>query len=147
MDGNEYSEKDVLDLYIQAVDEFKRDNPLFIGAKLIYAPVKRTSNETTDEYFKLVREFYDEYPKFLAGFDLVGQEETAPGLISFAEQILKLPSDLKFFFHAGETNWFGSVDENLVINAFSIFRLYTFPFVVRILLQFLFYFIHSQYGF
>lgn len=68
-----------------------------------------------------MRRLHAKFPEFLAGFDLVGQEDVAPGLISFAEQILKLPSDLKFFFHAGETNWFGSVDENLVIIIIFIF--------------------------
>lgn len=50
----------------------------------------------------------------MIGFDLVGQEDVAPTLVSYAEQILKLPSNIQFFFHAGETNWFGSIDENLV---------------------------------
>ncbi|XP_031635402.1 adenosine deaminase AGSA-like [Contarinia nasturtii] len=44
----------------------------------------------------------------------VGQEDKAPGLVSFAEQILQLPDDIKILLHAGETAWFGSVDENLI---------------------------------
>lgn len=124
LDGKEYSEADIIDLYIETVNEFKRENPLFIGSKIIYAPAKLESNESVLYYFETVRKLHKKFPEFLVGFDLVGQEDTAPGLMSFAEQILKLPSDLKFFFHAGETNWFGSVDENLVtiITFFFYFR-------------------------
>ncbi|XP_055314977.1 adenosine deaminase 2-like [Sitodiplosis mosellana] len=114
LDGNDYSETDILDIYIETLDEFKRDNPLFIGSKLVYAPGKHVSNEIVLRYFDAVRRLHKKYPRFLAGFDLVGQEDKTPGLLSFAEQILKLPADLEFFFHAGETNWFGSVDENLI---------------------------------
>lgn len=51
----------------------------------------------------------------MAGFDLVGQEELGRPLKDFVPELLKLPANIKFFFHGGETNWFGtSVDENLI---------------------------------
>lgn len=51
----------------------------------------------------------------MIGFDLVGQEDVGHPLSKFAEQLLKLPSHIKFFFHAGATNWYGShVDQNLI---------------------------------
>lgn len=50
----------------------------------------------------------------MIGFDLVAQEDTGRPLIDFAEQILQLPKGIKFFFHAGETNWNGVTDDNLV---------------------------------
>lgn len=105
-------------IYVEALDEFKRENPSFIGSKFIYAPIKQVSNETAANYFDVVLRLHAKFPHFLAGFDLVGQEDTAPGLVSFAQHILQLPADINFFFHAGETNWFGSVDENLVIVCF-----------------------------
>lgn len=115
MDGKIYNEEDTIDSYIEALNEFKHENPSFIGSKFIYAPLKGMPNETTVTYFDIIRRLHTKYPQFLAGFDLVGQEDVAPTLVSYAEQILQLPNDIKFFFHAGETNWFGSVDENLVI--------------------------------
>ncbi|XP_055314975.1 adenosine deaminase 2-like [Sitodiplosis mosellana] len=114
LDGNDYNDEDIMEIYIEALDEFKHENPSFIGSKFIYAPLKQVSNETAATYFDVVRRLHVKFPQFLAGFDLVGQEDTAPGLVSFAEHILQLPDDIKFFFHAGETNWFGSVDENLI---------------------------------
>lgn len=51
----------------------------------------------------------------MAGFDLVGQEEMGRPLKDFVPQLLTMRDDVKFYFHAGETNWLGSsVDENLI---------------------------------
>lgn len=51
----------------------------------------------------------------MCGFDLVGQEELGRPLIDLVEPLLKLPEDINFYFHAGETNWYGtSIDENLI---------------------------------
>lgn len=122
MDGKDYNEENAMEIYIEALNEFKQENPSFIGSKFIYAPNKQVPNETAATYFEIIRRLHAKFPQFLAGFDLVGQEDTAPGLVSFAEHILQLPDDIRFFFHAGETNWFGSVDENLVIViSFSLF--------------------------
>lgn len=56
-----------------------------------------------------------EYPDLLIGFDLVGREELGPPLSAFVEQLLKLPPQIDFYFHAGQTNWYGShADENLI---------------------------------
>lgn len=59
------------------------------------------------------------FPDFVIGFDLVGQEDLGRPLIDFADQILTLPPTIKFFFHAGETNWGGQTDDNLVSNDFK----------------------------
>lgn len=63
--------------------------------------------------------FQAKFPDFVIGFDLVGQEDSGRPLIDFADQILTLPPTIKFFFHAGETNWSGQTDENLVSNDIS----------------------------
>lgn len=114
MDRNNYTEEDILNIYIEGIEEFKRENPLFIDSKVVYAPTKKSSQSKVAKYFEVARKLHAKYPQVLAGFDLVGQEDTVPGILTFIENILELPADLKFFFHAGETNWFGSVDENLV---------------------------------
>lgn len=93
--------------------EFKQEHPDFIGSKIIYAPSK-ISPQNSGHIFETVKRLAKKFPNLMIGFDLVGQEDVAPTLVSYAEQILKLPSNIQFFFHAGETNWFGSIDENLV---------------------------------
>lgn len=46
---------------------------------------------------------------------MVGQEELGRPLKDFIPQLLSVPADIDFYFHAGETNWYGAaVDENLI---------------------------------
>ena len=56
------------------------------------------------------------YPNFVAGFDLVGQEDLGHTLEYFVDLLKTVEEhNITFFFHAGETNWLGaSTDENLV---------------------------------
>lgn len=124
LDGNLYSEDKTFEIYMDVLNEFKREYPLFIGAKFIYAKNKYTSIESVPwRYFETATQFHLKYPQLMVGFDLVGQEDKAPPLMSYAQHIVQLPDDLKLFFHAGETNWFGSVDENLVIDRFDFVSL------------------------
>lgn len=122
MDGKYYTEDESIQVYVDAIKEFKRDYPLFIGAKLIYSKSKLISNEKMQTYFERAGQLYAKYPQLVVGFDLVGQEDKPNPLMSYAEQILNLPDGLKLYLHAGETNWFGSVDENLVIDDFFFCR-------------------------
>lgn len=102
---------------MDVINEFKREYPLFIGVKFIYAKEKMAIIDPS-RYFETATKLHLKYPELLVGFDLIGREDKAPPLMSYAQHILQLPDDLKLFFHAGETNWFGSVDENLVIDRF-----------------------------
>lgn len=115
LDGKNYTKDDSVQMYVDMLKTFKEGHPEFIGSKFIYAPMKNVPDATIQEYLKTMVELESKYPNFIAGFDLVGQEDPSRTLNSLAEQILKLPENIKFFFHAGETNWFGSVDENLVL--------------------------------
>lgn len=94
-------------------EEFKAENPDFIDVKLIFTGRKRHIDDV-EQYFSVIQELHRSFPNFLVGLDLAGNEERSPRLHHFAEALLLLPNDIKFFFHAGETNWYGSVDENLV---------------------------------
>lgn len=118
LDGKTYDEEDVMEIYIEALNEFKLENPDFIGSKFIYAPLKNAPNATVEKYFEVVKRLHKRFPHFLAGFDLVGQEDTSTDLLSFAGRLLDLPEDIKLFLHAGETNWNGGTDENMVSTSF-----------------------------
>lgn len=69
--------------------------------------------------FKLVindvNKMKDKFPEFIAGFDLVGQEDKGYPLTMYVNELKKLKNDINLYFHAGETNWYGvSTDENLL---------------------------------
>lgn len=103
-----------MQIYVDTLSEFKSQNPTFIGSKFIYSGSKHASNELVGTYIENAQRLREKFPDFMAGFDLVGQEDTTSPIIEFIEQILQIPDDMNVFFHAGETNSFGGVDENLV---------------------------------
>lgn len=115
LEGTKYSKADVVQVYYDTLNDFKQGHPNFIGAKFIYGPNRKVNDSTFSEYMRTVVELQKQFPNFLAGFDLVGQEDLGRPLADFAETLLALPGNINFFFHAGETNWYGSsTDENLI---------------------------------
>ncbi|XP_057654421.1 adenosine deaminase 2-like [Diorhabda carinulata] len=116
IDGNIYSKLEVLGMYVHTFKKFQTDHPDFFGARFIYAPNRHVDNATMDEYVNTFRKLRKKYPGFVAGFDLVGQEDAGNPLISFLPQLEELQKmGANFFFHAGETNWEGeSTDFNIL---------------------------------
>ncbi|XP_065360984.1 adenosine deaminase 2-like [Calliphora vicina] len=115
LEGTNYTALDTVRIYKETLDKFMNNYPDFIGSKLIYAPIRNADNNSFEQYIKICLEVKEKYPDFVAGFDLVGQEEMGRPLKDFIPQLLAMPDNIDFYFHAGETNWFGSsVDENLI---------------------------------
>ncbi|XP_017786887.1 PREDICTED: adenosine deaminase CECR1-like [Nicrophorus vespilloides] len=112
--GKRYDPFEVVGLYKDIVDQFKSKNPGFFGARVIYAPTRNVNNETMYNYMMNARKLKQLYPNFIAGFDLVGQEDLGKPLDEFICELQSISKEMKFFFHAGETNWYGvSTDLNL----------------------------------
>lgn len=99
-----------------SICRFKEDHPDFVGAKLIYAPARSVDRKGVEYYIKTLKKLKKMYPNFVAGFDLVGQEDLGHTLEYFVDLLKDIGQyNISFFFHAGETNWLGtSTDENLV---------------------------------
>lgn len=115
LDGNVFDTIATAETYKKVVDQFVKDYPDFMGAKLIYAPLRLVGKDTVDKYIQTAKELKKKLPDFFAGFDLVGQEDLGTPLKEFLPQFLKAGKDLDYFFHAGETNCYGtSSDENLL---------------------------------
>ena len=115
LDGTTYDPLITAKTYKKVIQKFKNDHPDFIGAKLIYAPSRKIDRYTLDTYLSLARAIKTDMPDFFAGFDLVGQEDVGNPLIEFIPQLEAASTDFNYFFHAGETNWFGTLtDENLI---------------------------------
>ncbi|KAL7295926.1 hypothetical protein TKK_0010962 [Trichogramma kaykai] len=115
LNGTEYGPIEVARIYQRVAERFERDHPDFVGLKLIYAPSRRVNASKVREYVATARSLVDAFPGFVVGFDLVSQEDIGLPLVEVADQLLDLNNELPFFFHAGETNWYGSSsDENLL---------------------------------
>lgn len=115
LDGRVYDQTEAIRVYKEVLEEFSSDYPDFLGARFIYAPQRLVDNKTVQEYIKNIGYLTQIYPDFVAGFDLVGQEDKGRPLSSFAKSLHQVAPHTKFFFHAGETNWLGTdSDVNLV---------------------------------
>lgn len=75
LEGNTYDGVQVVGLYQETVEKFKKDYPDFLGARFIYAPRRRVDQKAVEEYVQLCLKLLELYPDFVAGFDLVGQED------------------------------------------------------------------------
>lgn len=117
LDGHRYNQLETVGLYVETLQQFMSDYKEFQGVRLIYAPHRGADNKTMDEYIKTVLELKAAYPTFIAGFDLVGQEDLGRPLIEFVPKLQKLGKQMHLFFHAGETKWYGESTDLNVIDA------------------------------
>lgn len=113
LDGTTYDQIVTAKAYQKALNRFMKDYSDFEGAKIIYAPSRYINNDELAVYIETARALKVQVPEIFAGFDLVGQEDPGTPLMALAPQLLAA-SDLQFFFHAGETDWWGTrTDGNL----------------------------------
>uniref|UniRef100_A0A8D8NX24 Adenosine deaminase n=2 Tax=Culex pipiens TaxID=7175 RepID=A0A8D8NX24_CULPI len=114
LDNRVYTPEEVVQIYYDIVQTFKQTHPTFIGVKFIYAPIKFADDALFDTFLDTAESLHQKFPTFVAGFDLVGQEDTGRPMTDFNERLLRMSPTIQFFFHAGETNWCGLIDENLI---------------------------------
>ncbi|XP_046482153.1 adenosine deaminase 2 isoform X1 [Neodiprion pinetum] len=115
LDGNQYGPIEVARLYKETTERFVKDHPDFIGTRLIYAPLRNANDRQMDDYLTTFAALRKEFPDFVIGFDLVGQEEKGEPLARFVDKLRAVSPSIRLFLHAGETNWNGlSTDENLI---------------------------------
>lgn len=116
LEGTDYTPEDTIRIYEEITNRFKADHPDFVGVKLIYSPTRSDNHQSAQNCVGIMKQLKKLFPDFVAGFDLVGQEDKGFPLDYFADLLRDAANDdIHFFFHAGETNWLGSsTDENLV---------------------------------
>ncbi|KAF8725286.1 adenosine, partial [Rhizoctonia solani] len=93
----------------------------FVGARAIYTTGRGISYDEMVQALDECLALKEEYPDFLVGFDMVGQEDAGYPLVYFLEALLNFRAeadrrglDIPFMFHAGETlDDGGEVDGNL----------------------------------
>ncbi|XP_048482434.1 adenosine deaminase 2-A [Plutella xylostella] len=115
LDGTTYDPVVTAKAYKKSIKRFMKDYPDFLGAKIIYAPSRLVGRQQLGVYLETARRIKKEVPDIFAGFDLVGPEDQGNPLIEFVPQLEEAGKDLNYFFHAGETDWYGTLtDDNLV---------------------------------
>lgn len=114
LNGTVYDNKEFFKIFIDTVNKFKYKNPQFIGVRYIHSIYRGVTPEDLQTGLRDLVELLKEYPDFIAGFDFVGYEEEGHQLVDYHEVLLSVRNKVKFFFHAGETNWYGHTDLNLI---------------------------------
>lgn len=109
------SSEEVVDLLLQLVDDFKKEHPLFLGIKVILAINRNSDSSSVESKMQRFVDLQKKYPNFIVGFDLVGQEDKGKKLNTYVDKLKEISHNGRFFFHAGETNWFNTgADVNLI---------------------------------
>ncbi|KAK4555839.1 hypothetical protein LTR86_007059 [Recurvomyces mirabilis] len=124
--GNDAPDEDFDGLFAaleEVIAEFKQseEGKGFWGARVIWTHVRSLSTRSVVENMKSCIEIKQLFPDLIAGYDLVGQEDTGrpladltPELFWFKKRCMEEGVNIPFYFHAGETLGDGDiVDENL----------------------------------
>ncbi|KAK8726615.1 hypothetical protein OTU49_009953, partial [Cherax quadricarinatus] len=117
LNGTMLTPTETVAVYQDTAQRFLNDHPdEYFGTRYIYAPPRHVDNSTMEGYITLVKQLRAEFPDFVAGFDLVGQEDKGLPLRAFLDLLLTLSdAQVPVFYHSGETAWMGmSTDENLI---------------------------------
>ncbi|XP_055976181.1 adenosine deaminase 2 isoform X2 [Sorex fumeus] len=104
--------------YEEVAQMFVKEHPGFIGIKIIYSDHRFKNASLVLESVQAAVALRAKFPRTVAGFDMVGHEDTGHSLYDYRD-VLMVPAshgvNLPYFFHAGETDWQGtSIDKNLL---------------------------------
>ncbi|XP_059259907.1 adenosine deaminase 2 isoform X2 [Mustela nigripes] len=104
--------------YREVAYMFAKKHPGFIGIKLIYSDRRLKNVSFIMKSVQTAMMLRATFPRMVAGFDLVGREDTGHTLYDYRKALM-IPTlqgiKLPYFFHAGETDWQGtSIDRNLL---------------------------------
>ncbi|KAF5919410.1 hypothetical protein HPG69_009891, partial [Diceros bicornis minor] len=118
LDGTVHNREWSVKTYKEVAYMFAKKHPAFIGIKIIYSDDRSKDVSLIMESVRTAMALRTMFPRMVAGFDLVGREDTGHSLYDYKEALM-LPAShavkLPYFFHAGETDWQGtSVDRNLL---------------------------------
>lgn len=75
LDNNKYGPLETAQMYVDVLKKFKSSHPDFVGSKFVYAPIRAVNDETFETYLPIMVKLLKTFPDFIAGFDLVGQED------------------------------------------------------------------------
>ncbi|XP_076862480.1 adenosine deaminase 2-A [Brachyhypopomus gauderio] len=118
LDGTVRDKEWSLQTYRNITEQFRLEHPDFVGIRIIVTAHRALSLSQVEVALKETLELQKRYPDIIAGFDLVGREDSGKPIWYFQEA-LSLPTEVKtnlsYFFHAGETDSYGTdVDRNIL---------------------------------
>ncbi|XP_056133555.1 adenosine deaminase 2-A [Lampris incognitus] len=118
LDGSIHDKVWSLKTFQEATKRFVADHPDFLGARMIITAHRALRVSDIKAAVREAIQMQRDFPEVVAGFDLVGREDSGRTLWYFREA-LSLPGDLgavlPYYFHAGETDHEGTkVDENIL---------------------------------
>uniref|UniRef100_A0AAR2JXZ4 adenosine deaminase n=1 Tax=Pygocentrus nattereri TaxID=42514 RepID=A0AAR2JXZ4_PYGNA len=118
LDGRVRDREWSLQTYKNITEQFRLEHPDFIGIRIIVTVHRELSLSQVKQTISDTIELQKRYPEIIAGFDLVGREDTGKSIWYFREA-LSVPTEVKanlsYFFHAGETDLDGTdVDRNVL---------------------------------
>ncbi|KAJ8391063.1 hypothetical protein AAFF_G00096840 [Aldrovandia affinis] len=106
LDGSTHDKVWSLKAYQDVARQFVMEHPDFLGARVIFTVHRGLNSSEVKVAVEEAMRLQKEFPEVMAGFDLVGREDSGRPLWYFREA-LSLPSELgvtlPYFFHAGET--------------------------------------------
>ncbi|RYP60386.1 hypothetical protein DL771_010529 [Monosporascus sp. 5C6A] len=111
-DGNrQFTNQEMMEIIIHEYGEFqRRSNQALGGLKVIYCTPRSFSKENVKASLKECLDFKLRWPKWIAGFDLVGEESKGHKLKYFLDEFMEFRVeceeknvDIPFLFHCGET--------------------------------------------
>ncbi|XP_038131451.1 adenosine deaminase 2-A [Cyprinodon tularosa] len=118
LDGTIHDKIWTLKMFQEVTSKFKQNHPDFFGARIIISVHRALGVSEVKAAVTEAIQLKKDFPDVVAGFDLVGRENSGRTLWYFREA-LSLPAELgaslPYFFHAGETDDEGTdVDQNLL---------------------------------
>ncbi|XP_077090932.1 adenosine deaminase 2-A isoform X4 [Siphateles boraxobius] len=118
LDGTIHDRAWSLEVYRNITEQFRANHPDFIGTRIIFTVHRNLYVYQVKGAVQEAIEMQRKYPDIVAGFDLVGREDTGGSIWYFREAlslISEMETQLPFFFHAGETDLDGTdVDRNVL---------------------------------
>lgn len=118
LDGTLHDREWAVRTYQDVARTFAKEHPGFVGIKLIFSDHRSKNASLIVKSVQAAMELRDVFPRTVAGFDLVGREDTGHSLYDYREALMVPASrgvKLPYFFHAGETDWQGTAaDQNLL---------------------------------
>lgn len=118
LDGSVHDKVWYLKTFQEVTRQFVEDHPDFLGTRLIISVHRALSVSQVKAAVMEAIQLRRDFPDVVAGFDLVGREDTGRNLWYFRDALM-LPANLglvlPYFFHAGETDEVGTdVDGNML---------------------------------